>query len=71
MAFIRLSLQCYLDEPMQTNAQTGEHMDAHPQESAAHVVRLFNERCPGTVVGDKRFVCVCGRSVRSHFIPNE
>lgn len=34
-------------------------MAVHPQESAAHVVILFYERCPGTVVGHNLYVCAC------------
>lgn len=41
-----------------TNTDGGEHMDVHPQESAAHVVTVFYGRCPGTVGGDKLYVCV-------------
>lgn len=37
-----------------------EHMDAHPQESAGHVVVLLNEKAdPGAAVGDKLYVCAC------------
>lgn len=63
---MRLSLDCLCSVIKMNNAHTRAQIHKHrqgnvyvnPQESAAHVVILFYERCPGTVGGDKLYVCV-------------